>query len=54
MRFVSENVEAERSGVPLNNDGNTTTLDGGEWDSLSTRIRRMRRPAAANGHTGEG
>ena len=34
MRYVAENIEGERHGDPA---------DHQEWDSLSTRIRRMRR-----------
>ncbi|XP_066998376.2 uncharacterized protein chas isoform X2 [Anabrus simplex] len=38
MRYVAENIEGERRGDP--------DLAEREWDSLSTRIRRMRRQSA--------
>ena len=37
MRYVAENTEGERHGEPAD------VADHQEWDSLSTRIRRMRR-----------
>lgn len=45
MRYVAENIEGERHGDPAD------MADHQEWDSLSTRIRRMRRQGAKPHHT---
>jgi hypothetical protein len=45
MRYVAENVEGERHGDP------SDMVDHQEWDSLSTRIRRMRRQGTKPHHT---
>jgi hypothetical protein len=45
MRYVAENVEGERHGDPSH------MADHQEWDSLSTRIRRMRRQSSKPHHT---
>jgi hypothetical protein len=45
MRYVAENIEGERHGDP------SDMADHQEWDSLSTRIRRMRRQGTKPHHT---
>lgn len=45
MRYVAENLEGERHGDPAD------MADHQEWDSLSTRIRRMRRQGTKPHHT---
>ena len=45
MRYVAENIEGERHGDPAD------MVDHQEWDSLSARIRRMRRQGAKSHHT---
>jgi hypothetical protein len=45
MRYVAENIEGERQGDA------SDMADHQEWDSLSTRIRRMRRQGAKPHHT---
>ena len=45
MRYVAENIEGERHGDP------SDMTDHQEWDSLSTRIRRMRRQGTKSHHT---
>lgn len=45
MKYVAENVEGERHGDP------SDMADHQEWDSLSTRIRRMRKQGAKPHHT---
>lgn len=45
MRYVAENTEGERHGDPAD------MADHQEWDSLSARIRRMRRQGTRSHHT---
>lgn len=45
MRYVAENIEGERHGEP------SDMADHQEWESLSTRIRKMRRQGTKSHHT---